>query len=190
MLSFIQYLAEAKTAMERMETRALRRIKREPALAESPLASLRTQSPTQWGTHPATKYWYHPDKKQLVPVGTDNYIGIHAETVSENPDIFGVKKSRTKNPIHAAIQNGWVRLDSRGSGLTLQGTRSQSHKVIRDHYSATSGKVPKYYVDHFIKDQASHGGMLSGPQDIEHYIDNSGTPPMSANWRHETDELN
>ena len=193
MLSFIQYLAEAKTrpdAMQRFADRALARMRRQPAPAESPLASLRTQSPTQWGTHPGTKYWYHPDTQKLVPVGTDNYNGIHAETVSENPDIFGVKKSSSKNPIHAAIQNGWVRLDSRGSGLTLQGTQTQSHKVIRDHYAATAGKIPKYYVDHFTKDQASHSGMLSGAEQIEHYVDNAGTPPMSAGWQRETDELN
>ena len=198
-LSFIQYLTEAKTAMERIESRALARMRSQSPPAKSPLASLNTH----WAPDHGTKYWYHPDTKKLVPVWDGDDDGVHAETVTSKPHIFGIGdeaademirlRGRGKNPIHAAIQNGWVRLDSRGSGLTVQGTQTQSHKVVRDHYAATAGKIPKYYVDHFVDAKpspASHGGMLASPGDIEHYVNNAGTPPMSAGWRHETDELN
>jgi len=199
MLSFIRYLTEAKTAMERMETRALARMRSQSPPAKSPLASLNTH----WAPDHGTKYWYHPDTQQLVPVWDGDDDGVHAETVISKPHIFGITdeaademhrlRGRGKNPIHAAIQNGWVRLDSRGAGLTVQGTRTQSHKVIRDHHAATGGTIPRYYVDHFVPGEgspASHGGMLHGAGDVQHYIDNAGTPPMSAGWQHETDELN
>lgn len=185
--------------MERIESRAMARMKKQPPPAESPLASLNTH----WAPDHGTKYWYHPDTKKLVPVWDGSDDGVHAETVTKNPGLFGIggeaaeEMSRLggwgKNPIHAAIRNGWVRLDSRGSGLTVQGTQTQAHKVIRDHHLATAGKIPKYYVDHFVDAKpspTSQGGMLSGAEQIEHYIGHAGTPPMGAGWRHETDELN
>ena len=204
MLSFIQYLAEAKTrpdAMQRIESRALARMQAQTPPAKSPLASLNTQ----WAPDQGTKYWYHPDKQQLVPVWDGDDDGVHSDTVMKKPHIFGITDETAKemnrfgdgtwttSPIKAAMRNGWVRLDSRGAGLTVEGTRTQSHKVIRDHHAATGGTRPRYYVDHFVDgtpSPTSHGGMLHGAVDVQHYIDNSGTPPMSAGWRHETDELN
>jgi len=208
MLSFIQYLTEAKTrpdAMERIQSRALARMKKQPPPAESPLASLNTQ----WAPDHGTKYWYHPDTKKLVPVWDGDDDGVHAETVTSKPHIFGISdktademinfkwgrddtRKSELNPIHAAIRNGWVRLDGRGRGLTVQGTQAQAHKVIREHHAATGGARPMYYVDHFIPGEGSptsHGGILSGAQDVQHYIDNAGTPPTSSRWHRETDEL-
>ena len=208
MLSFIQYLTEAKTrpdAMQQFADRALARMKKQPPPAKSPLASLNTH----WAPDHGTKYWYHPDTQKLVPVWDGDDDGVHAETVTSKPHIFGItdetademrnfkwgrddaRKSEL-NPIHAAIRNGWVRLDGRGRGLTVQGTQTQAHKVIRDHHTATGGARPMYYVDHFVEAEgspASHGGMLSGAEQIEHYIGHAGTPPMGAGWHHETDEL-
>ena len=202
MLSFIQYLAEAKTrpdAMERIQSRALARMRSQSPPAKSPLASLNTH----WAPDHGTKYWYHPDTKQLVPVWDGDDDGVHAETVTSKPHIFGITdeaademirlRGRGKNPIHAAIRNGWVRLDGRGRGLTVQGTQAQAHKVIREHHAATGGAKPMYYVDHFVDGEGSptsYGGMLSGAEQVEHYISHAGTPPMGAGWQRETDELN
>ena len=201
-LSFIQYLAEAKTrpdAMERIQSRALARMRSQSPPAKSPLASLNTH----WAPDHGTKYWYHPDTKQLVPVWDGDDDGVHAETVTSKPHIFGITdeaademirlRGRGKNPIHAAIRNGWVRLDGRGRGLTVQGTQAQAHKVIREHHAATGGAKPMYYVDHFVDGEGSptsYGGMLSGAEQVEHYISHAGTPPMGAGWQRETDELN
>ncbi len=194
MLSFIEYLTEAKTAMERIESRALARMRRQPAPAKSPLVSLNTH----WASDHGTKYWYHPDKQQLVPVWDGDYEGEHADTVTSKPHIFGITdeaademkfkrlRGRVKNPIHAAIRNGWVRLDSREPGLSVQGTQAQAHKVVRDHYAATAGAKPTYFVDHFIDGEffaTSHGGMLAGDKQIQHYVDHAGTPPMGTGWQ-------
>ena len=197
MLSFIQYLAEAKTrpdAMERIQSRALARMRSQSPPAKSPLASLNTH----WAPDHGTKYWYHPDTKKLVPVWDGSDDGVHAETVIKNPGLFGIERIRSRamggeNPIHAAIRNGWVRLDGRGRGLTVQGTQAQAHKVIREHHAATAGARPMYYVDHFVDGEGSptsYGGMLSGAEQVEHYISHAGTPPMGAGWQRETDELN
>ena len=195
MLSFIRYLTEAKDkpdAMQRFADRALARIQRQPAPAKSPLASLNTDpkiDPRNGYPTAGVKYWYHPDSRKLVPVGID---GDHGWTVLSTPDTFGITdKEAQKNPkfftepIHAAIRNGWVRLDASGDGLTVEGTQAQAHKVIREHHAATGGARPMYYVDHFIDNKgssSSHGGFLEGNQDIEHYINNFGTPPMGAKW--------
>ena len=186
MLSFIQYLAEAKTrpdAMERIQSRALARIKSQPPPPKSPLASLGTSSEKKYDN----KYWYHPDTQNLVPTS-----GNHDSAVLQNLNLFGVTNSPPR-PIHAAIRNGWVRLDSSKHTLTVQGTKSQSHKVIRDHYSSRADKNKPfyYYTEHHIDDETSshsHGGVLTNPQDTEHYINNSGTPPMSAEWTHRAPE--
>ena len=195
-LSFIQYLTEAKTrpdAMERIQSRALARMQSQSPPVKSPLASLNTHFSTDHGT----KYWYHPDTKQLVPVWDGDYAGEHAETVTSKPHIFGITdeaademkmirlRGRIKNPIHAAIRNGWVRLDGSEEGLSVEGTQAQAHKVVRDHHAATGGATPMYYVDHFADGKffpTSHGGYLEGAQDIQHYINNSGTPSMSSRW--------
>jgi hypothetical protein len=198
MLSFIRYLTEAKTrpedAMQRFENRALARMRRQPAPAKSPLASLNTH----WASDHGTKYWYHPDTQKLVPVWDGDYEGEHADTVTSKPHIFGITdeaademkfkrlRGRAKNPIHAAIRNGWVRLDSREPGLSVQGTQAQAHKVVRDHYAATAGAKPTYFVDHFIDGEffaTSHGGMLAGDKQIQHYVDHAGTPPMGTGWQ-------
>ena len=202
MLSFIQYLAEAKTrpdAMERIQSRALARMRSQSPPVKSPLASLNTH----WAPDHGTKYWYHPDKQQLVPVWDGDDDGVHADTVIKNPGLFGIdgeageKTTRSfelmRKNIHAAIRNGWVRLDGRGRGLTVQGTQAQAHKVIREHHAATGGAKPMYYVDHFVNGEGSptsYGGELSGAEQVEHYIGHAGTPPMGAGWQRETDELN
>ena len=191
MLSFIQYLTEAKPdAMERIQSRALARMQSQPAPAKSPLASLNTH----WAPDHGTKYWYHPDSKQLVPVWDGDDDGVHADTVIKNPGLFGIdgeagETTRSfqlmRKNIHAAIRNGWVRLDGRGRGLTVQGTQAQAHKVIREHHAATGGAKPMYYVDHFVDGEGSptsYGGELSGAEHVEHYIDHAGTPPMGAGW--------
>ena len=193
MLSFIQYLTEAKAkpdAMERIQSRALARMQSQPAPAKSPLASLNTH----WAPDHGTKYWYHPDKQQLVPVWDGDDDGVHADTVIKNPGLFGIdgeagETTRSfqlmRKNIHAAIRNGWVRLDGRGRGLTVQGTQAQAHKVIREHHAATGGAKPMYYVDHFVDGEGSptsYGGELSGAEHVEHYIDHAGTPPMGAGW--------
>jgi hypothetical protein len=179
--------------MERIESRALARIQSQSPPVKSPLASLNTHFSPDNGT----KYWYHPDTQKLVPVWDGDYGGEHAETVTSKPHIFGITdeaademkskrlRGRVKNPIHAAIRNGWVRLNVGGSELNVEGTQAQAHKVVRDHYAATAGAKPTYYVDHFVDGKffpTSHGGFLEGAQDVQHYINNSGTPPMSSRW--------
>ena len=201
MLSFIQYLTEAKTrpdAMQSFEDRALagaqERVKQQDKLL-SPLASMNRDpklDPRNGNPTESTKYWYHPDTRNLVRVETER---DHSGTVLSSPDTFGIGgeqleklKERwsvvgpTIGPSNAAIRNGWVRLDSSGNALSVQGTQAQAHKVIRDHHTATGGARPMYYVDHFMDGKMS-SGMLEGAGEVQHYIDHSGTPPMSASWR-------
>lgn len=179
-------LTEAKTrpdAMQSFDDRALARMRSQSPPAKSPLASLGTSSEKKYDN----KYWYQPDTQNLVSIS-----GNHDSAVLKDPNLFGVVDSPPR-PIHAAIRNGWVRLDSSKHTLTVQGTKSQSHKVIRDHYSSGAGQKEPfyYYVEHHIDDETSshsHGGVLTNPQDIEHYINNFGTPPMGAEWTHRTPE--
>ena len=201
MLSFIRYLTEAKAkpdAMQRFADRALAgaqaRVKQQDELL-SPLASMNRDpkiDPRNGNPTAGTKYWYHPDSRNLVPVGIkgDHVEGDHGDTVMSSPDTFGITSKQLEKikmdddfdgPIHSAIRNGWVRLDSSGTGLTVQGTKAQAHKVVRDHYAATAGARPMYYVDHFMEGKV-HGGWLQGAEHVQHYIDHAGTPPMSARW--------